>query len=117
MDEQIARHARAVIAVAAPAKEPLRIPICFGSPALKTLPIASARIRIWRNRVLPRTNGRVPIPPRFDYYYFGARAGAIQFLPFFVDYGTPPLAAYLHDSAGLLLSFGDSQSVTNMLHH
>ncbi len=36
---------------------------------------------------------------------------------FLVDDGTYPLAAYLHDPAGLFLRFGDRQSIVNMLHH
>ena len=107
VDEQIAGYAGAVVPVVPPAEEPNRLERNFGSGSEELVPIDGGGRSIRRDRILPRANRGVAIPPRLDHIDLTDRSVLQQVFCLLVNDGADALAANLQDAIVLLLRVDD----------
>ena len=117
MDEQVARHACAVVLVVPPAEQADGVKRPLRRRAQKPIPVDVGRGGIRRNRVLPGPDGRVAIPPRLHQIQLADRARGQQFLGLGVDDARNALRSHLQNPPALPGGLHQPDAVFHLLHH
>ncbi len=117
MNEEVAGDSGSVIAIAAPAEQPLRLEGHFGGAAEEAVPIDIFGRGVGRYGIFPSPDSVIAIPPGFHHVGLADGAGLHQLLGFLVDDGADALAADLDDASGFLFRFDERLAVLDMLDH
>ncbi len=117
MYEQVAAYARAVIAVVAPAEQAHRLEGNLRRASQKPVPIDGRGRGIGRNRILPRADRVVAIPPRLHHVQLADRTAGEKILGLLVHDGAHALAAHLENPAGAARGLDHLLAVVDALHH
>ena len=117
MDEEVAGHARPIVAIVAPAEDPQRVVGPFGGRTQEALPVDGFLRGVGRDGVLPCPDGVVARPEALRVVELPDGALLVQLLRLLVAERAHPLAAHLENASRFLLGADQVVTFGDVVHH